>query len=70
MAVLVKGLKNGPLEISGAVKVLEYKAKEYADAGDPVYLCRCGQSKNKPYCDGSDAVVGFKSEETAGKNTL
>ena len=66
MAVLVKGLKNGPLEISGAVKVLDYKGKEYADAGDPVYLCRCGQSKSKPYCDGSHAVVGFKSEEIAG----
>ena len=66
MAVTVKGLKNGPLEISGGVKVLAYKGKEYDDAGDPVYLCRCGQSKSKPYCDGSHAVVGFKSEETAG----
>ena len=36
MAVLVKGLKNGPLEISGAVRVLDYEDKEYADAGDPV----------------------------------
>jgi hypothetical protein len=45
VAVLVKGLKNGPLEISGAVKVLDYKGKEYADAGDPVYLCRCGQQR-------------------------
>ena len=43
----VKGLKNGPLEISSEVKVLDYKGKEYADAGDPIYLCRC-QSKSKP----------------------
>ena len=47
MAVLVKGLKNGPLEISGAVKVLDYEGKEYADARDPVYLCRCGQIKEQ-----------------------
>ena len=53
MAVMVKGLKNGSLAVSGGVKVLDYKGKEYADAGDPVYLCRCGQSRNKPYCDGS-----------------
>jgi CDGSH-type Zn-finger protein len=66
MAVLVKGLKNGPLEISGAVKVLDYKGKEYTDAGDPDYLCRCGRSKSKLYCDGRHAGVGFKSEETAG----
>jgi CDGSH-type Zn-finger protein len=70
MAVMVKGLKSGPLEISGAVNVLDCKGKEYADAADPVYLCHCGQSKSKPYCDGSHAVVGFKSEETAGQDTL
>jgi CDGSH-type Zn-finger protein len=66
MAVAVKGLKNGPFEISGGVTVLDYSGKEYADTGDPVYPCRCGQSKSKPYCDGSHEDVGFKSEETAG----
>jgi CDGSH-type Zn-finger protein len=48
------------------VKMLDHGGKEYADMGDPVYLCRCGQSKSKPYCDGSHEHVGFKSEETAG----
>jgi hypothetical protein len=43
--VLFKRLKNGPLEISGAVKVLDYKGKEYADAGNPVYLCRCANKE-------------------------
>ena len=66
MAVTVKGLKNGPFEISGGVKMLDHSGKEYADTRDPVYLCRCGQSKSKPYCDGSHEDVGFKSEETAG----
>ena len=65
MAV-VKGLKNGPVEISRSVTVLDYNGKEYADAWEPVYLCRCSQSKSKPYCDGSHEDVGFKAEETAG----
>ena len=66
MAVTVKGLKNGPLEISGGVTILDYRGKDYTDVGEPVYLCRCGQSKSKPYCDGSHAGAGFKAEETAG----
>ena len=64
MAVMVKGLKNGPLEISGGVKVSDYNGKEYAEAGDPVYLCRWGQSNAKPYCDGSHEGVGFNLNPT------
>ena len=65
MPVMVKGLKNGPFEVSGGVTILDHRGKEYADMGEPVYLCRCGQSKNKPYCDGSHNN-GFKAEETTG----
>lgn len=67
MAVMIKGLKNGPFEISGGVKVLDYNGYEYGDPGDPVYLCRCGQSKSKPYCDGSHAAVGLKSKKQPDK---
>lgn len=51
--------ENGPLVVSGAASmegadgVIEVKAV--------MALCRCGASKNKPFCDGSHNKVGFES---------
>ena len=64
--VIIRALKNGPYEVSGSVKVLDHQGKEFPEGQlDPVFLCRCGQSKNKPFCDGSHEEIGFKAEEIA-----
>ena len=64
--VTITALKNGPLEVGGGAKLLDHQGNEYReDQFPPLYLCRCGQSKNKPFCDGSHETVGFKAEETA-----
>ncbi|MGH7926436.1 MAG: CDGSH iron-sulfur domain-containing protein [Candidatus Binatia bacterium] len=66
MAVIVKALKDGPYEVVGGAKVFDVNGKEYVESAiDPLYLCRCGQSKNKPFCDGSHEDTGFKAEEIA-----
>lgn len=31
------------------------------DSSKPLALCRCGQTNNAPYCDGSHVSAGFKS---------
>ena len=64
--VTIKALKNGPYEVAGGAKVLDFTGKEYAESQiDPLYLCRCGASKTKPFCDGSHKQIGFNAEETA-----
>ena len=64
--VTIRALKNGPLEVAGAVQVLDIEKQAYPAEPSPIYLCRCGQSANKPFCDGSHKAVGFKAEEKVG----
>ena len=64
--VKINALKNGSLEVSGGAQLFDHQGKEYQeDQFPPIYLCRCGTSKNKPFCDGSHEAIGFKAEETA-----
>jgi len=46
-AVSIKAHKNGPYEVSGAVDVVDFEAATYTVGEDPIYLCRCGQSRTK-----------------------
>lgn len=49
---------NGPYKVEGASLV--DAEGEPMEAGDPMMLCRCGQSGNKPFCDGTHSKVGFE----------
>jgi len=64
--VKINALKNGPYEVAGGAKLFDHQGKEYVeDQIDPIYLCRCGKTKNKTFCDGSHEDAGFQAEETA-----
>ncbi|GGE57253.1 CDGSH iron-sulfur domain-containing protein [Actibacterium pelagium] len=52
--------ENGPLVIKG-LSSLEGEDGQALDTKAVVALCRCGQSKNKPFCDGSHNAAGFES---------
>lgn len=57
----VEPQRNGPLAISGAMEVLSGTGRTILKA-HAAMLCRCGQSRNKPYCDGSHLAAGFQAE--------
>ena len=63
--VRIKTLKDGPYEVKGPVHLVDAKRADFTLTEDPIYLCRCGHSANKPFCDGTHSKVGFKSEEPA-----
>ncbi len=54
-------LKDGPLLVSGSLEVVSGTGRT-VNRVVKTALCRCGSSSNKPYCDGTHARVGFRSE--------
>ena len=54
----IRPLENGPLHITGTLELLDAEG-ELIEKADELYLCRCGQSNKKPYCDGQHKAKGF-----------
>jgi len=52
---------NGPLKVVGGIR-LKDEMKSQPACLEHYTLCRCGHSKNKPFCDGSHLDVGFKGD--------
>lgn len=55
---IVEVLKNGPLLVYGNITVKD-KDGNQASKSNVTAFCRCGQSANKPYCDGTHVKSGF-----------
>jgi CDGSH iron-sulfur domain-containing protein 3 len=45
-------IDNGPIKITGKILLLDSK-RDITEKFEEIYLCRCGRSGNKPYCDES-----------------
>jgi CDGSH-type Zn-finger protein len=50
---------SGPLWVKGGIPIESADGINY-EVRNRVTLCRCGQSKNKPFCDGGHVEAGFK----------
>ena len=71
-------IKNGPYIVEGQVFLdelvmvtqgdhREYKQGRLFEATEQYALCRCGHSRNPPFCDGRHGEVGFGGSETASR---
>jgi 3-phenylpropionate/trans-cinnamate dioxygenase ferredoxin subunit len=69
MTVEVVATKNGPYLVTGDLSELELRDGEgnlYDFEGKSrVFLCRCGASTTKPFCDGQHSKIGFQAAEAA-----
>lgn len=55
---IVEATPNGPLMVYGNVLVKDAEGNETRKQKATAF-CRCGQSSNKPYCDGTHRKIGF-----------
>jgi CDGSH-type Zn-finger protein len=61
MPVTVKVIADGPLMVKAECEVQDNQGNVVpGKGGDSIFLCRCGSSANKPFCDGTRKKVSFK----------
>jgi CDGSH-type Zn-finger protein len=55
---------SGPLWLRGGIPLISADGEEY-EIRNRMTLCRCGESKNKPFCDGTHAAIKFRAQYSA-----
>jgi len=69
MPIEITATRDGPYRISGDLGELalrDVNGNAYTLAGQKrVFLCRCGASTTKPFCDGQHSKIGFAAAEEA-----
>ncbi len=68
MTVKITPTNDGPYMVEGTAEELQMfypSGQEIPLKGNKVYLCRCGGSTRKPFCDGTHSRIGFQAAEAA-----
>jgi CDGSH-type Zn-finger protein len=67
MTVTIRVRPSGPLLVEGPITIVDQHGNQFPINPDKpaVALCRCGQSSNKPFCDGTHKTCGFQAVEIA-----
>jgi len=61
--VSIRAVRDGPFILSGTVEIRGGNG-ELLRKDSRVALCRCGQSRHRPFCDNTHRAIGFRSEDT------
>lgn len=67
-ATTIKTVDNGPLQIKGDFQVVDHEGTVY-ETRRSAFLCRCGHSSTKPFCDGTHNKIDFDAAGRAPADT-
>ena len=57
--VKITAIRNGPYKVEGPVDL--FYEDQRMPATHPIFLCRCGASDTKPFCDGTHSEIAFQA---------
>jgi CDGSH-type Zn-finger protein len=68
MTAQITVTENGPYKVTGEVELVGHAGNPVDPPSSTIFLCRCGGSTNKPFCDGTHSKIGFRGamEAVAG----
>jgi 3-phenylpropionate/trans-cinnamate dioxygenase ferredoxin subunit len=62
--VTIEATQDGPYLVTGTIELRDTDGKIRPTRGK-TWLCRCGASTKKPFCDGTHSKIGFKAAAAA-----
>lgn len=65
--VRIRCRENGPLVVEGQFELVDHEGNVFTlpEGKDKIALCRCGETKNRPFCDGSHKECNFQANDLA-----
>ena len=64
MSTTITPTENGPYRVQGEFRIVLPSGEELP-VRQQVFLCRCGGSTRKPFCDGTHSRIGFQGATAA-----
>jgi CDGSH-type Zn-finger protein len=61
----ITSYRDGPLLVRGPFRLEDQDGNEIGTERTTIALCRCGKSRQRPFCDGSHKLVRFRAPSGA-----
>ena len=65
MSARISPYPNGPYLVRGDFELTDREGRPIAVHRSTIALCRCGRSRNRPFCDGTHKLTGFRAPGSA-----